>query len=114
MASELGIGYKDTMYPLQTALADQLPSDWSKRLQSIFAGVALTLRCLSREDLLRSKLFALCDRGLDLGDCLAMAPTAQELRDLTPWVEAQDANPGWPAHVRVTLDDLAGRLNHGV
>jgi hypothetical protein len=29
-----------------------------------------------------------------------------------PWWEQQDANPDWPAHVRVTLTDLGKRLGH--
>jgi hypothetical protein len=65
-------------------------------------------------DLLRSKLFALCDRGFDLGDCLALAPTAGELGAILPWLEQQDGNPDWPAHVRATLADLGGKLGHGV
>jgi hypothetical protein len=31
-----------------------------------------------------------------------------------PWLEAQDANPEWPAHVRGTLADVAQRLGHGL
>ncbi len=61
-----------------------------------------------------SKLFALCDRGIDLQDCVALAPSAAELLEILPWLEKQDANPEWPAHVRVTLDDLQGRLAHGL
>jgi hypothetical protein len=96
------------------SLAKQLPGDWSERLQMVFSGVAIQLSCLSREDLLRSKLFALCDRGIDLADCLALAPTAEELHALRPWIDEQDTNPGWPAHVGATLADLAARLGHGV
>ena len=65
-------------------------------------------------DLLRSKLFALCDRGFDLGECLALAPMTDELRAIVPWLEQQDGNPGWPEHVRTTLADLGRRLGHGV
>jgi hypothetical protein len=96
------------------ALARQLPSAWEKRLQVAFGGVALHLRSLGREDLLRTKLFALCDRGLDLPGCLALAPTADELAALLPWVEEQDLNPAWPAHVRATLADLGKRLGHAL
>jgi hypothetical protein len=63
---------------------------------------------------LKTKLFALCDRGTDLGDCLALAPSADELDEAEPWVKEQDANPLWLDHVRATLDDLRRRLGHGV
>lgn len=62
----------------------------------------------------RSKLFALCDRGLDLADCVALGPTASEINELLPWLEQQDGNPDWPAHVHETMADLARRLGHGV
>ena len=91
-----------------------LPPGWRDRLQPVFSGSAIELRCLGRADLRRSKLFALCDRGIDLGDCLALAPTPAELRAILPWLEQQDGNPEWPAHARAALDDLGRRLGHGV
>jgi len=78
------------------------------------AGRDLGLDAVGRIDLLRAKLFALCDRGIDLGDCLALAPTAEELATIVPWVAVQDINPDWPAHVRATLADVGRRLGHGV
>ncbi len=96
------------------SLAQHLPAHWQARLQTVFIGQALLLRCLGRDDLIRSKLFALCDRGLDLPDCVALAPTPDELATILPWLERQDANPDWPAHVRTTLADLAKRLGHAV
>ncbi len=96
------------------SLISVLPPGWRDRLQMAFSGSSIELRCLGREDLLRSKLFALCDRGLDLGDCLALAPVADELRVILPWLEQQDGHPDWPTHVRATLADLARRLGHGV
>ena len=96
------------------SLAKQLPPGWEERLQTVFTGAAIHLRCLAREDLLRTKLFALCDRGIDLGDCIALAPTADELAAVLSWLEQQDLNPDWPAHVRATLADLGTRLGHAV
>jgi hypothetical protein len=96
------------------SLVSVLPPGWRERLQTVFSGVSIELRCLGRMDLLRSKLFALCDRGFDLGDCMALAPAADELVVILPWLEQQDGNPDWPAHVRVTLADLGRRLGHGV
>jgi hypothetical protein len=96
-----------------SSLAPLLPAGWELRLQEAFRGQVLVLRSLHRSDLLKSKLFALCDRGLDLQDCIALAPTPTELAEAATWLEPQDLNLGWPAHVRATLGDLARRLGHG-
>lgn len=92
--------------------APLLPAGWELRLKEAFRGQVLVLRSPHRSDLL-SKLFALCDRGLDLQDCVALAPSLAELAEATRWLEPQDLNPSWPAHVRATLGDLARRLGHG-
>lgn len=98
--------------PMQ--LADVLPEGWSLRVRPAFEGAALRLTALGRADLLKTKLFALCDRGIDLADCVALAPAADELEAAEPWLANQDANPMWPDHVRATLADLRRRLGHGV
>lgn len=97
-----------------SSLVPLLPRGWELRLQLAFVGKAIQFDVLGRIDLLRSKLFALCDRGIDLGDCIALSPTADELSILLPWIETQDGNPAWQIHVRATLDDLAKRLGHGI
>ena len=97
-----------------SSLSDLLPDGWRDRAQTVFSGKALTLGCLGRSDLLRSKLFALCDRALDLPDCIAMAPTPEELEEVLPWVTRQDLNPDWPDHVRATFADLGRRLGHAL
>lgn len=96
------------------SLGPLLPDGWRTRLQGIYQGQAIRLWSLGRPELLLVKLWALCDRGLDLGDCLALAPDASELAVAEAWVVRQDLNPEWPAHVRATLSDLATRLGHGV
>jgi len=98
--------------PMQ--LGDVLPAGWRERLRRIFEGEALVLTTLGRSDLLKTKLFALCDRGTDLPDCIALAPTTAELAECLPWLEQQDGNAQWPAHARATVADLARRLGHGV
>ena len=96
--------------PIQ--VADTLPIGWQDRVQPLFTGSALDLKTLHRSDLLKTKLFALCDRGSDLLDCIALAPTKAELNESLPWLESQDANPLWPNHVQQTLKSLAERLNY--
>jgi hypothetical protein len=97
-----------------SSLTSVLPAGWRDRLQPAFRGQAILLHTLARSDLLKTKLFALCDRGLDIKDCLAMKPMADELAESLPWLEQQDLNPDWPTHVRTTLTDLGRRLGHGV
>lgn len=99
-----------------SSLVDVLPSGWRERIpvRPIFSGQAIVLRTLGRADLLKTKLFALCDRGEDIDDCVALAPTAEELAEALPWVERQDANELWPDHVRATIADLGRRLGHAL
>lgn len=94
------------------ALGALLPDGWKERLQPLYQGKAVRLWTLASQDLLLTKVFALCDRGLDLGDCLAMRPKPEELAWAVAWVAAQDLNPDWPAHVHATLKDLGVRLGH--
>lgn len=95
------------------SLAEVLPVGWRSKVASIFEGRSLRLFTLGREDMLRSKLFALCDRGIDLPDCLALAPTHAELDAVRPWLELQDANPDWPEHVQRNLRFVGRKLGHG-
>ena len=97
-----------------SSLQSLLPPQWNARTRNIFSGTALNLRTLGRSDLLCTKLFALCDRGTDWSDCLALEPTAQELLDAISWLTQQDTNPMWPSHVRETLAVLAEKLGHGI
>jgi hypothetical protein len=97
-----------------TPLADVLPRGWHLRVRAVFDGAALRLAVLGPADLLKTKLFALCDRGTDLADCIALAPSPDDLDDAEPWLVEQDAHPMWPDHVRSTLDDLRRRLADGL
>lgn len=95
------------------SLQDTLPDGWRERIVPLKAqGPVLTLWTLGRADLLKTKLFAQCDRGADRDDCLALRPSALELREALPWVQEQDANPDWPAHVRDVVAGIARELGH--
>lgn len=90
------------------SLGPLLPEGWKQRLRLVHDGKALRLWSLGRPELLLAKLWALCDRAL------ALRPSAAELAEAETWIIHQDLNPDWPAHVRSTLGDLAGRLGHGL
>lgn len=92
------------------SMKDKLPSAWEKRLVPAFKGKALALYTLERQDLLKTKLQGLCDRGMDKADCIAMRPSKEELRAAIPWLKDQDGNPDWPKHVEGALADLAKDL----
>ena len=94
------------------SLLRELPGDWRLRIVPLFNGRAIRFLTLGREDLLKTKLFAYCDRGDDLEDCIAFNPTIRELDDAFPWVSYRDANPDWPEHVRGQFDRLKRKLNH--
>lgn len=81
-------------------------------LEPLYSGSALKLLTLGREDLLRSKLFALIDRNIDLPDCLALRPTRAELHSLLPWLSDQDGNEDWPRYVREVVGQLAQELGY--
>lgn len=99
---------------LEASRAPLLPEGWRSRLQPVFQGQALHLWSLGRPELLLAKLWALCDRGLDLPDCLALAPSPEELSQAASWIACQDLHPDWPSHVQATLEKLARRLGHGL
>ena len=97
-----------------SSLSSLLPPEWRHEVRTVFEGKAIILYSLGRLDLLRTKLCALCDRGTDLNDCIALKPTIQEIEAVLPWVQQQDTNPDWPNHVASVLADLGARLGHGV
>ena len=89
-----------------------LPDGWKDRILEVFRGKSLTVSVLGRGDLLKTKLFAWCDRDLDRADCVAMNPSRKELGQALSWVEYQDANPLWPEHVRDYFQKLARELGY--
>jgi hypothetical protein len=95
------------------SLKKALPKHWRLRLEKLYLGKALTLHTLGRSDLLKSKLFAYCDRGQDLKDCIEMTPSQADLYGALDWVKSQDANPGWPHHVEMQIAKLAKKLGYG-
>ena len=94
------------------SLRKHLPKGWLSRCVTVFSGKALSLLTLGREDLLKTKFFAYCDRNRDLEDCLALKPTKEEFKAAIEWVQHQDANPDWPEHVRHSLTKLAKMVGH--
>ncbi len=94
------------------SLIRDLPPGWRLRLVEVYRGKALVLHTLGRPDLLRSKLFAFCDRATDFKDCVARAPTETESSECLQWVCDRDMNPDWPTHVTNSFNKLARKLGY--
>jgi Nucleotidyltransferase of unknown function (DUF6036) len=93
-------------------LRRDLPMGWEKRLVVAFEGSAILFKTLARQDLLKTKLWALCDRTRDLEDVLALQPTLLELQEALAWLEPLDLNPNWPAHAKSTIEFVAKKLGY--
>ncbi len=94
------------------SLVADLPEGWQDRTVILQQVGGLCIRTLGRSDLLKSKLFAYCDRQQDEGDCVALAPSADELRECLPWLVERDGNLLWPEHVRSSLRGLAKEMGY--
>jgi len=88
------------------SLKRELPEGWRESLDLIYRGDAIKLFTLSRDNLLKSKLFAYVDRDVDLRDLIKMSPNKDEVENSYEWVSQRDGHPGWPKHARGKFDDL--------
>jgi hypothetical protein len=94
-----------------------LPDGWRSRLRVAFIGSALRFQTLGRLDLLCTKLVALIDRGIDYPDCVALAPTLEELHAAWPFIEQYEGNAEsreqyWLPIARRQLARLAKELGY--
>ena len=88
------------------SLKRDLGEGWRAGVEPIFEGKAMKLYTLGRLDLLKSKLFACCDRDLDFNDCLALNPTSSELDECIEWVIERDGSPLWPKRVDAVFKEI--------
>lgn len=93
-------------------LRSDLPDGWQKRVIGLHKSNGIHIQTLGRMDLLKTKLFAYCDRQQDEQDCISLAPTAEELQDSIEWLIERDGNPLWPEHVKTSLINLAERIGY--
>ena len=61
--------------------------------------------------LLKTKLYAYCDRDIDLQDCIELKPTVKELDNALNWLIERDSNPLWPNRVKEQVIFLKEKLN---
>jgi len=95
------------------SLKRDLPKNWRQRVQPLYSGEAIKLQVLGRDDLLKSKLFAYCDRTTpDFEDLKSLKPTKNELNNAIEWVKERDSNAAWPDHVEKAFAFLGKALGY--
>lgn len=94
------------------SLSKELPVDWEERCEIAYLGSHLTVHRIGRRDLLFSKIYAACDRSVDIPDIIAMKPTEAELLEAKAWVLKRDAYEKWPQIVEECLSEIRRGL-HG-
>ncbi len=88
------------------SLIHDLEIGWKDRTTLLYRGPHLTIRVLSRHDLIFSKLYAMCDRREDIRDLLAMQVTDGELQIAGLQVKNKDDNPNWPKWVDICIAEI--------
>lgn len=91
-------------------LVNELPPGWQTSIVVLYEGNNLKLYTLSRLDLLRSKLYAFLDRGIDMGDLKKLMPTKSEIDLVRDWLSERDGNPDWQKYVDIRLAELITEL----
>ena len=88
------------------SLIHDLEIGWQDRTTLLYMGQHLTIRVLSRQDLIFSKLYAMCDRREDIRDLLAMKVTNEDLQIAGTLVKEKDGNPNWPEWVNICIAEI--------
>ena len=94
-------------------MVEYLDQGWRERCTQIFSGQALKVFCLSRQELLNTKLWAACDRIDDVPDILAMSPSEDELAVARQWVLRCDGASLWAEIVDQCVAHIGKRLADG-
>ncbi len=90
-----------------------LDDQWEANCSKVYDGHALQVFALGRKDLIKSKLWAACDRMDDIPDIIALKPTQEELQEARSWVLQVDASEVWPQIVESCLKELERRRRDG-
>lgn len=93
-------------------LLQHLEGAWKKRARLVFEGKSLRVNCLSRQDLLNTKLWAACDRIEDVPDIVGMKPNFNEIKTAKKWVLKCDTSKIWPQIVEECVQHIINRLEN--
>lgn len=104
---------KDWLNNGPQSIVNDLSPGWRDRLQLAFKGESITLHTLSRIDLIKTKISAMCARGSDLNDVINLKPTLSELTETRSWLLSFDNNDQkWSKIVDSNIDILKKKLGY--
>ncbi len=95
-----------------SSIVSNLPVNWKHRVELVFEGDYIEVYSISREDIIFSKFWAMCDRQQDADDLCALVPSKEELDIAFNRVVQCDGNPKWPEWVKINFDKIKKRLGH--
>ena len=98
IASEIAEEYGMDMKWLNSAghvFSRNFPNNWKNRTKLIFKGNHLTVKVLSRKDLIATKFYSYCIRNLktDRDDLIDLKPSANDLNFSKQWVLSLNESP---------------------
>jgi hypothetical protein len=94
-------------------LGKRLGKNWKSKCTVIFKGNAITLKCISRQDLINSKLHATVDRrSKDYHDILWLKPTPTELELAKKYTLKQNETENYVIWVNGYVSELKKDLGY--
>lgn len=90
-----------------SSLGQRLGKNWKTKCTTLFTGKAITLKSISRQDLINSKLHATVDRhSQDYKDLLWLRPTSKELALAREYTLKQNPAETYPVFVDAYISEL--------
>jgi len=110
VAVKLGLS-QDWLNNGPDSLLQELERGWRDRVVEMYHGENLSVYSLGKMDLLKTKLWATCDRMEDIEDILFLSPTKEELLEAKQWVLQRDASDFWPEIIEEAMREIERRKN---
>jgi hypothetical protein len=106
VAKKLQIG-QDWLNNQVHPLGKRLGKDWKLKCQCVYQGKAITLKSISRQDLINSKFHATIERtGKDYTDILWLKPTLEELETARNYALKLGATENYPIFVTGYFNEI--------
>jgi hypothetical protein len=94
------------------SLIERLPKDWEDHLVTVYTGQAITVRSISRQDMINAKLHAAIDRrAADFDDLIHLKPSSVEIENARVYCLKQTPTETYEVWVNGYVKLLKKELN---